>query len=66
MYAKLENGVLIPSPGHIGNVFNPNAKTLLEHGYKLVVFPDVTEVSEGKEVYEETETEIIVSYEAVV
>lgn len=43
MYAKLENGVLIPSPGHIGNVFNPNAETLLEHGYKLVVFPDVTE-----------------------
>ena len=35
MYAKLENGVLIPSPGHIGNVFNPNAETLLEHGYKL-------------------------------
>lgn len=66
MYAKLENGVFIPAPNHIGNIFNPNAETLLEQGYKPVIFPDMSEVTSGKEVYEERETEIIVRYEAVV
>lgn len=37
MYAKLENGNLVPAPRSYGATCNPSAATHLAHGYKPVV-----------------------------
>ena len=51
MYAKLENGRLIPAPKMIdvgdNHVWNPTPAQLEEAGYKLVVFTDPPETEPG-------------------
>lgn len=62
-YAKLENNILIYAPNPITkdgkNIYNPSNESLLELGYKPVIYSDYPQDGKRyKQGYKETETEI--------
>ena len=73
MYAKLQNGILRSAPKtvvwHGCTVNNPSADKLVELGYKPAIYTNMpAEVVEGKHyesTWEETETEIVQTWNLV-